>query len=149
MHSQPYLSLRDPSCSPYPRDFSQLHRSCLANDVETTRTLLKDGQDVNACTRYGLTCLHAAVSRMDPNMFLVRLLVESGADVNCIGPNRETVLQHAAWFGNKEVLDYLVEQGADETVTNRQGHDVARIVKLGEELSNTKFAFKTKNKMPQ
>ena len=56
----------------------------------------------------------------------VRYLVEEhGLDVNARDHNGFTPLHHAAARGDVEVIEYLVEQGADVTAVARSGHTTA------------------------
>jgi ankyrin repeat protein len=58
------------------------------------------------------------------NVDLVRLLVESGADVNYIpdAPCFSFPIQVASYIANKEIAAYLIAQGADINVTNAYGN---------------------------
>jgi len=75
------------------------------------RKLLQAGSDVNAVDRRGYTALHlAAVYR---NLEMVRLLLESGAGVNCRAPETGcTPLYVAAVNGDAKIVGLLLEKGA-------------------------------------
>jgi ankyrin repeat protein len=56
----------------------------------------------------------------------VKYLVEElGADVNAVDADGTTALHHAAARGDNEMILYLVQKGADVTVTNRRGQSIA------------------------
>jgi ankyrin repeat protein len=55
-----------------------LHFAVLANNMETTRTLLRFGANVNSKDSFGNTPLHLAVSK--GSLRMVRLLEEFGAN---------------------------------------------------------------------
>jgi hypothetical protein len=59
----------------------------------------------------GETALHQAAS--GGNEMMVRLLVDSGADVKAKDNRGKTVLHSAAWGGNEVVVQLLVDRGAD------------------------------------
>jgi ankyrin repeat protein len=59
----------------------------------------------------GDTPLHVMVWRSD--RYAVKLLVESGADVNAIGDMSETPLHIAIRKKDKEIVDILLSHGAD------------------------------------
>ena len=56
----------------------------------------------------------------------VRFLVEEcGADVNARDANGYTPLHHAASRGDNELIDYLMQKGADVMVVSRKGQTTA------------------------
>jgi ankyrin repeat protein len=55
------------------------------------------------------------------NLELVKVLVESGSDVNKPDGDRSTPLYMAALGGNLEVVQYLVSKGASSTKNNYGG----------------------------
>ena len=57
--------------------------------------------------------LHSAVSR--GNIERVRMLVERGADLNAEGMYGRTPLYYAALCGQSNIVDYLLDKGADPT----------------------------------
>jgi ankyrin repeat protein len=58
------------------------------------------------------------------NEELIRLLVELGADVNYRSAQGTTPIMYLAQFGNLRMLIYLVENGADTTVTSTEGYNL-------------------------
>ena len=50
------------------------------NGVAKIRALIASGQNVNATTNFGASCLHMACAFRDP--LLARLMIQAGADVN-------------------------------------------------------------------
>lgn len=64
--------------------------------------------------------LHACIA-LGNSMEAVRLLVDAGADVNATQAGGYTPLHQAASAGNKDLVSYLLAQGADRTVCCDQG----------------------------
>lgn len=87
---------------------SPLYAAINIEDFEITRTLIEAGADVNSKTESYITPLMVAATR--GNLYLVELLVNSGANVNAtddINGNGVTALVKAADNGHQEVFDYL------------------------------------------
>ena len=55
------------------------------------------------------------------DMELVQLLLNFGANVNCIDPDRATCLHHCAGLGLSEVAGVLLAAGADPNIPDREG----------------------------
>lgn len=76
------------------------------------RLLIEAGANLNEKNdNDGTTPLGAAASRFEWG--IARLLIDNGADVNTCLPSGELVLHSAIQAGEKEVVDSLVENGAD------------------------------------
>lgn len=88
-----------------------LHRAVQRNDAAAVATLIKDGADVQARTRYGVTPLYLA--SLNGNAQMVRQLLAAGADANSALPDGETALMTAARTGDVETIRALVARGAD------------------------------------
>ena len=69
--------------------------------------------------RWNTTLILAA--RATPDANLVRLLIESGANVNAKNGDHETALMYAASKGQVEVVELLIKNGADVNATNANG----------------------------
>ena len=101
--------------------------------------LIVHGADVNwSVPETGETPLHSALCKAGRPYFLyvVRLLVENGADVNArtipgvaidafmrdVRTKGETPLHRAAAYGDEAMIEYLLEHGADKTARDAHGN---------------------------
>ncbi len=74
----------------YPTDAAGLYDAVADDDVESVRSLIEAGVDVNAKARGGESILTSAVIRASPEV--VRILVDAGADVNASSPSEEWLI---------------------------------------------------------
>ena len=89
-------------------------------DVETVRTLLKQGADVNIAEGDGMTPLHWAARRGDAE--LVQMLVYAGANVRATTRlGAYTPLMMAAQAGYAPVVAALIAGGSDVNATSTTG----------------------------
>jgi hypothetical protein len=83
-------------------------------DLEMTKFLINNGSDIHVFNNSALRF----ASKMG-NLAIVKLLVESGANVNDHGPNdepedeRQNALEQAGQNGHVDVAKYLIENGAE------------------------------------
>ncbi|KAK3361270.1 ankyrin repeat-containing domain protein [Lasiosphaeria ovina] len=81
-------------------------------NLELAELLLQKGADVNGGN--GLAVYWAATSEGDKNESVLRFLVKHGANLNLVAAReRCTALQGAAKEGRKDMIDLLIELGAD------------------------------------
>ena len=94
-----------------------IHPICLASSAAMARVLLKAGVNANASTGYCCTPLLCHASR--GNLAVVKVLVDSGANVNYRDERqRMTVVHYAAKGNHLEVVKALHDAGANiSTVT--------------------------------
>jgi ankyrin repeat protein len=90
-----------------------------AGDVETVRTLIAGGADVNAPQADGATALHWAAHRND--LDAATLLIEAGADVKAANGLGATPLWLAAINGGAPMVERLLEAGADPNASLKMG----------------------------
>jgi ankyrin repeat protein len=89
-------------------------------DVESVRTLLKQGADVNAAQGDGMTALHWAARHGDVE--LTRMLLYAGANVKAATRlGTYTPLIMASRAGSTEVMDALIKAGADPKAPTSSG----------------------------
>jgi ankyrin repeat protein len=84
-------------------------------DVEQAGSVTFDGETIE-----GAPPLWCAAAAGHTN--IVRLLAESGANVNSTTKTNSTPLRAACFDGHYDIVQYLVERGADIEVANRHGH---------------------------
>jgi len=87
--------------------------AALRGNVEWTRRLLERGAAVN---RAGWTPLHYAAT--GPEAKVVALLLDRGADIEALSPNRTTPLMMAARYGSETSVDLLLARGASARSRN-------------------------------
>jgi ankyrin repeat protein len=99
-----------------PANETPLMMAALRGDIEAAQLLLRRGAQVN---RSGWTPLHYAASGPQPP--LVALLLERGAVIEALSPNRTTPLMMAAGYGAIDSAVLLLERGADAKARNDAG----------------------------
>ena len=100
-------------------------------DSALTVLLLDNGAAVDARDERGYQPLHVAVSANE--VACAKLLVWAGAPINAVGNDFLTPLHHvASTSGNMELVEVLIEHGADVQVRtrwllgNKLGSEIAR-----------------------
>ena len=104
-----------------------IHWAAAHRVLPAVRALLKSEEEaykkVNNC---GMTALHYAVGSgfrnglqsPPPNLEIVRMLIEAGADINKLTNNGWTPLRFAATSGHPEITKILIDAGADLNISN-------------------------------
>lgn len=99
--------------------------AALRGQIEWTQKLLDRGAALN---RPGWTPLHYAATGPEPK--LVALLLERGAQVEALSPNRTTPLMMAARYGPEGAVELLLARGASLQAVNEAGLDAAGFARL-------------------
>jgi ankyrin repeat protein len=85
-------------------------------NVETARILLEAGADVNVQSQNGYTPLILATKQSK----MTQLLIEKGADVRMATKFGDTALHKAAYYGQRDIIELLINNGADIEVQNNK-----------------------------
>jgi len=100
----------------------------LVKSVKIAQILIKKGLDVNFQSGYSNEApIHAAVKNEIPE--LVKLLLQSGANINAINNYGKTPLHIATENSNLKILQLLIKNGADINITDNYGKTAYNIAK--------------------
>jgi len=104
------------------KNFRPLHFAVMAKSKssELAELLIHNGADLNATGPLGgQTPLHMSVSA--GNIFLTRLFIAKGANVNMRNKSGATPLHEAAQRGYKEIVEFLIEKKAQINAKDNVG----------------------------
>ena len=74
--------------------------------------LLENGADIKMVDSFGNTLLYHAIEQ--ENIFLIKLLIQLGCDINHVSRHdKDSVLHYAYFQKNREIIRLLIENGAD------------------------------------
>lgn len=114
----------NPNVSPRSR-MVPLIEACLCSDFEIVNWLIQAGADVNAQDFCAMTPLLSALVTKTPNIDIIKLLIDKGADINFQWPSISssglTALMAAARAGYKDVMILLINLGADINIQDANG----------------------------
>lgn len=101
-----------------PRGESPLMMAAIKGQLPLAKRLIERKAEVN---KPGWAPLHYAAANAEPEgLDLVRLLLEHHAYIDAESPNKTTPLMMAAQYGSPQVVQLLLEEGADATLKNEQ-----------------------------
>ena len=109
-----------------------IHWAAADRVLPAVRALLKSEEEAyKAVTNSGLTALHYAVGHVrdiggsvrdigdpPPNLAIVRMLIQAGADINKLTNSGWTPMRFAATRGHLEATKILIDAGADLNISN-------------------------------
>lgn len=102
-----------------------LHYAATFASADSVEVLISAGAEIDARDRNGSTPLHDAAASLWGGYIegaeRVRLLVDAGADVNARGINGSTPLHQAAASGSPDVIQLLLDAGAEGGLVDEDG----------------------------
>lgn len=110
-----------------------LHYSARYRNADIVRFLLENNADVKIRDSYNKTVLHGyEVSEIKGDRLLttLKILIDSGADINAISDIGETPLMNMVLINSKEAVKFLLENGADSKFKNKNGIDALHVAKV-------------------
>jgi len=93
-----------------------LMRAAKTNDLAVMRLLLGNGADPTLTLKDRTT-----TAMMASSLDAVKLLVETGVDVNAFNTNGQTIVHNAAARGSNAIIQYAAEKGARLDKKDKQG----------------------------
>ena len=99
----------------------------MAEGSDTIKILLSKGASVNAADNEGTTPLGQNGSG-DFNIETAAILIENGADVNCVNVYGTPVLVAAASGGHADFVQLLIDNNADLNAVDQQGETALHVV---------------------
>jgi hypothetical protein len=117
--------LNSPGCNEDPGSLqgSPLYWACVLGHGRVAQVLLDRGANPDApATPWGALHIHAACD--NNHLFLVRLLLSHGCDVNSLSLQGDTACHLAAFRGNLDMVRLLIEHGTDLQIRNKAGKTV-------------------------
>jgi ankyrin repeat protein len=104
-----------------------LMMAALKGRLEWAKKLIDRGAKVQ---KPGWSPVHYAAT--GPNTELLAMLLDRGADINALAPNRNTPLMMAARYGSEDNVKLLLQRGADKKPINDRNLSAADMAKAGE-----------------
>ena len=112
-----------------------LHHAAYCGRLEIAQLLLVQGADMNAENEMGETALHIVsvgqYASQEQGAGIARLLLERGVDVNARRKDSLTSLHMAAYKGRVEIVQVLINHGANTMLEDEEGETALHILSRG------------------
>lgn len=102
-----------------------LMMAALRGDLAWVQRLVERGAKTH---KEGWSPLHYAATGPEPKV--VAFLLDRGAPINALSPNRHTPLMMAVRYGDEGSVDLLIARGADKSLRNDRDLDAAEYARL-------------------
>ena len=114
-----------------PTPAQSLKKAVLKSDLPAAQTLLNAGTDPNAAIEIvpGSATTYLITAVTNNSLDLVKLLLQSKAQVNQVDAFKTTALMTAAGKGNAAIVALLLASGADARAKDNDGKDALALAK--------------------
>lgn len=110
------------------RDNTPLSVAVDYKSFEIARLLIKNKADVNIANKQGFTPLLKLLGGKDPDIEMLKLFLENGANVNVqTGYEKKSPLHYATMWGNVDAAKLLLDYGADRKLVNNMKKTAAEL----------------------
>ena len=115
--------------TPISKGMRPIHKVCSLEKTpyDFLKLLIRSGADVNSSGPYGATTLHYAVL-VKKGMKTTTMLIENGAGINRADDRGSTPLQLATFFAHEEIMEILIQSGADVKQIDKTGRSLLHFV---------------------
>lgn len=114
--------------------FSALHLAALNNHKDVAEILIKEASWPYVCI---FTCLNRCFCcKTKKNVFPFALLLQGRCDINIRNNRNQTPLQLAVTQGHTELVQLLVDEGADVNMEDEDGDTAMHVALLRPQLAN-------------
>jgi uncharacterized protein len=107
-----------------------LMMAALKGRTEWAKKLIERGAKVQ---KPGWSPVHYAAT--GPSTELLTMLLDRGAEINALAPNRNTPLMMAARYGSEDNVKLLLQRGADKKLINDRNLSAADMARAAERLA--------------
>jgi ankyrin repeat protein len=104
-----------------------LMMAALKGRLDWSKKLIERGAKVQ---KPGWAPVHYAAT--GPNTELLAMLLDRGAEINALAPNRNTPLMMATRYGSEDSVKLLLRRGADKKLVNDRNLSAADMAKTGD-----------------
>ncbi len=102
----------------------ELELACIKGDVETASHLIEKGVKPTS------KALQNALNPLNPNLEIAKQLIKAGADINVQDEETgNTILHTASFFGQRDIIKFLLDHGANRTLRTNHGQTAAEIAR--------------------
>ena len=114
--------------------YTPLYYAAWHGNIDIFNYLIEQGADIKGFNNAGRTILHAA-SYGKQNIELIKLIAESGVDINAGDKDGMTALLYAAKNSGLEIIRYLIDKGADIKAKDNKGKTFLDYLKENNKIS--------------
>jgi len=120
-------------------DLPLFHNAIKKGDIKRAKQLMEFEEiDINKPDQYGNTPIHYCLCSKK-KLKVLKFLLKNEADINAQGEHGETLLHKAVKKANRELVEFLINNGAGESINkqNSKGHSVLHVACNNKQVDTT------------